>query len=164
MSIFKYFCRGSILATGISVVLGACTSLQPGDKKFEQIAGLTAYGEINGIYPMESACKQRENQSAAYCQDQANWIWVGAIIGQRGMGVYYRVGLAVPITANARKGDIVEFTLPTDVAPRSKFVRLARHTTSEKDSSCAWVGSHVGTGGVECDGWHWNKDFPPFAD
>lgn len=141
----------------------ACASLGPGDKNFERMAGSTTYGEINGIFPMEKACKLSGNEGAPYCVNQADWNWVGALVGQHGVGLSYRVGLAVPASLGIRKGDIVSFTMGTDADVRPKFRSLEHRKTDGDSSTCGWIGSHFGTGGVVCNGWKWNHDFPPLS-
>ena len=131
----KLALHSTALIAAVSLVT-ACAPLRHGSKNFERMAGLTAYGEINGIFSMEKACRLSGNEGAFYCEDKANWNWVGAMVGQHGVGVSYRIGLAVPAALEVKKGDIVSFSMGTDDDVRPRFRSLAHRKIDVKSEKC----------------------------
>ncbi|MGF7191851.1 hypothetical protein JOE11_004924 [Robbsia andropogonis] len=114
---------------------------------------------------MSSICESKQVQTAPFCSDQTNYIWVGTLIGQHGMGVLHKNALAVPTSANVAVGDIIEYHIVDIEHPWAVFDRVAAKKSAQTDGSqCRWQGSHFSTGGVVCDGWRWYKDYPPATD
>lgn len=148
-----------------NLLINGCASYGPGSKSFESQVGRLEYTEVNSFrYSMDEACAVKDNANADFCSDRKNYVWIGGLIGQHGVGLLYKTAFAVPLSEHVSKGDIIAFRFGDDDHPWGYFDHVAKRATDGPSKNCSWEGSHFSTGGVVCEGWRYDRDFPPLAE
>ena len=145
--------------------LSGCVSYSPTDPRIIALRGKKLYAQVNSYFTsIEHACHNEQNAGSPYCDDKAQYVWTGALIGQHAYGTLQKTSMAVPKSAGVEKGDIIEYHL-SDSHPWGVFDRIAAKSADEtSSSSCRWDGSHFWSGGVICNGWKWDRDYPFLGD
>ncbi len=158
--------RNLLMPLVTSVAISGCISMGPQTDYYKSIVGRPLYGQVNGFgQSISSICESAQVQGSPFCGDQKSYIWVGTLVGQHGIGLLHKNSLAVPKLAGVEVGDIIEYHIVDIEHPWAVFDRIAaKKSAQDSGSACRWQGSHFSTGGVVCDGWRWNKDYPPAAD
>ena len=160
----KFFVATVLLACFTSILSG-CIATNPNNPKFQALYGKELYAKVNSFSTSISwACKSTYNKGSPFCNDQPNYRWTGALIGQHAFGTLHKTGMAIPKAAHVEKGDIIAYHLAPG-KPWAVFDRVAAPAADQtENSSCRWDGNLFSSGGVVCNGWRWDKDYPPLDD
>ncbi|TAL56927.1 hypothetical protein [Pandoraea sp.] len=169
----KTFPRGCQLAglLTLAAMLGGCmTYYKPGDHDFEAMSGKTVYALVRYVHPgpdstfIKTYCHNENWGKDPLCQNPATVDHISVAVGRNSWGIKIG-GMLVPKSARVEIGDIVVSIAPTDAHPYDQFIRVAARAADTKRLHCGWVGSKIAfSGGVVCDGWRYDKDFPLLAN
>lgn len=169
---FKTFQRGCQLASLLALagMLGGCvTYYGTGSKDFEATSNQNVYALVRYVHPGPNSnyvteyCASPSAGKNPECHRMNATDHISVAIGRDSWGVRLQ-GFLVPKAAHVRVGDIVVFRAPSDQRPYSEFVRVAARAADTQRLHCGWVGSKIAfSGGVVCDGWRYDKDYPLLA-
>lgn len=165
---FTTFLRGCQLAglLALAAMLGGCmTYYAGGSPEANELANTKAYALVQYVFNASDRgselCKSSENPA---CQHLEDFDLVSFAIGRNAWDVK-KGGLFVPKDAHVEVGDIVLFEFGSKKAFYNRFIRVAARAANTKRLHCGWVGSKIAfSGGVVCDGWRYDKDFPLLAN
>lgn len=166
---FRGACVAGLL--GIATLLGGCVSYYgPGSTQFEATSDKTVYALVRYVHPgpddsfIDKYCSSPYAGRNPGCESRDNVDHISVAIGRNSWGIKLQ-GFLVPKAAGVKVGDVVIFRAPSDARPYSEFIRVAARAADTERLHCGWVGSKILTsGGVVCEGWRYDKDFPLLAD
>lgn len=168
---FKTFLRGIQLGSllALAAMLGGCASTwTPGSSQFAALSNHTLYGLVQYIGDAQASGRGQEYcKLLAYrdpqCSHLSDFDHASTAIARDAWGTSH-AGLLIPKSANVRVGDIIKFKFASETRPQNQFEGIAARAADTQRLHCGWVGSKIAfSGGVVCDGWRYDKDFPLLA-